>query len=256
MIARMFSIVMWGGLVTALVVAALPHLGHGGRPGALLAVSVGHMLGLTVLAWAQVASRQRTPADLGDVGGRLTTTGYLHTLLGVFASLSQLGRVDLLTAAGLSALVTPMGTALITSIIGWWMGGEIQRPCWSNAPLAAVARIDQHLALLCDRLAALNTSVSRATAAMGRVTDAADAAVPHLAQTAEQAAESTTRVQTATTSLAVGAEAASVTLRGLASELHDGRQQAVRIKDALGGLRDAVASIDALIAEMNERRAA
>ena len=256
MIPKVYSLVMCCGLVAALFLAVLPVLGLDGQPRAHLAVSISHMLALTVIAWVQVANRRRAPANLDDVARRLANTGYVHTLIGVIASLALVGRVDLLTDAGLSALVTPMGAALITSIIGWWMGGEIQRPCWSTAPLAAVPEVDRQVALFCDRLATYNASISRATAAADKVADAADAAVLHLTRTATRAEEASTRLQTAAASFAANLNAAGETLQGLASELQDGQRQAKRISDALGALRDAVASIDALIAEMNERRAA
>ncbi|NES18976.1 MAG: hypothetical protein F6K41_08615 [Symploca sp. SIO3E6] len=60
-------------------------------------------------------------------GERIQTAGYLHTLIGFTLAICLLGTgaIEINEAEDFSDLLLPMGSALVTSIIGWSLGGEI-----------------------------------------------------------------------------------------------------------------------------------
>ena len=77
---------------------------------------VGHMLLLSILGyWAARRDRVIT-------GTKIQTAGYLHTLIGFAAALILLIPDQERT---LNSVLSPLGSAVVTSIIGWFVGGEI-----------------------------------------------------------------------------------------------------------------------------------
>lgn len=123
-----FTITMWGGLFFALILAFGPLLGMKTRPTELLILSMVHMVILTLIAWIKIL---RKKDDHTDTGIRLSTTGYVHTLIGTCAALisaaSFKGDIH-----AIQEIINPIGSALGTSIIGWSMGKEMQRAVWSS----------------------------------------------------------------------------------------------------------------------------
>ncbi len=59
-----------------------------------------------------------------QVGNRIQTAGYLHTLIGFSSALILLGT-DQTGQGNLNDVLYPLGSALSTSIVGWLLGGEI-----------------------------------------------------------------------------------------------------------------------------------
>ncbi len=122
-----FTTAIWGGLLSALILAFGPLLGMKTRPTELLILSMVHMVILTFIAWINILGRK---GDHIDIGIRLSTTGYVHTLIGTCAALisaaSFKGDIH-----EIQEIINPIGSALGTSIIGWSMGKEMQRAVWS-----------------------------------------------------------------------------------------------------------------------------
>jgi len=123
MIFNFFGVIMWLGLGTALYIALMPVFGMDWYPTLLLEISLGHMILLSIIAWVQV---WRKTADNVDIGSRVATTGYIHTLIGTCAALVAAAGFDGGNLNEIQQIIKPIGAALGTSIIGWWMGNEIQ----------------------------------------------------------------------------------------------------------------------------------
>ncbi|MEB3311057.1 MAG: hypothetical protein VKJ02_12555 [Snowella sp.] len=78
-------------------------------------VGVGHVCILAFLGFKMKEPKHKIAAGL-----RVQTSGYLHTLIGFCGALLQLQPQNLL-----ETIKIPLSYALITSIIGWWFGGEL-----------------------------------------------------------------------------------------------------------------------------------
>ena len=69
----------------------------------------------------------KRPSERMYAGERIQTAGYLHTLMGFSVAISLLGtgHIEVAQLDNLQKLLLPMGSALLTSIIGWLFGSEI-----------------------------------------------------------------------------------------------------------------------------------
>lgn len=83
----------------------------------ILVLSVFHMVVLVLTGLLLVERPHKSIAGL-----KIQTAGYLHTLIGFSAALFTLKHAEF----GLDMLPS-LGSALVTSIIGWFLGGEIER---------------------------------------------------------------------------------------------------------------------------------
>lgn len=112
----------WVGIPAALLVAlsgmyAVHNLVRGipDLSSRLLVVGLGHMF-LMVAVGAFVKRPENIIA-----GNKIQTAGYLHTLIGFAAALFKIDPGHF----SIAAIMIPLGSALSTSIIGWFAGGEI-----------------------------------------------------------------------------------------------------------------------------------
>lgn len=127
-----FRGVYWIGLLSAIFLAftqpwagLLPPLFDEKWTFTLLVVSVSHVLLLAGMGFLLKWDGERT--YYVHAGGQVQTAGYLHTLIGFGAALLVF---DPGGAAGpgqlnLTEVLYPIGSALLTSILGWFFGGEI-----------------------------------------------------------------------------------------------------------------------------------
>ncbi len=87
----------------------LPYIRFG-----FLIFSISHVLILAAIGF------RSKKTDKVFAGSKVQTAGYLHTLLAfvlIFAQVKETLSID--------AIFHPMGAALITSILGWFLGGEL-----------------------------------------------------------------------------------------------------------------------------------
>lgn len=85
----------------------------------LLTIGVSHVLLLVIIAYISFD----TSTLKVRAGNRIQTAGYLHTLIGFGTALLILGFSR--GQIQITSLLTPLGTALVTSLLGWSLGGEI-----------------------------------------------------------------------------------------------------------------------------------
>ncbi len=85
----------------------------------LLIEGVSHIGFLSFLGW-----RSKSPPFRIYAGERIQTAGYLHTLIGFCVAIMLLSK-DNVGIESTETWLAPMGSALITSILGWFCGGEI-----------------------------------------------------------------------------------------------------------------------------------
>lgn len=138
----MFTYVYWIGFAVSVILGLAPIVNvvsiylstlH-------LIVSLSHMLLLALLGFSHVKKNAR---DNLDVGSRIATMGYLHTLLGVTSALIVVGQLEadvqaVITVDEIRKLLMPVGSALTTSIVGWAVGKELQRDSWGMRIAEAV----------------------------------------------------------------------------------------------------------------------
>jgi archaellum component FlaC len=125
----LFSVVWWLGFVIAvgLMLGLYANIAFIERyVGVLfLAVGIQHMVLLVILGFLSIVQERD---DNIEVGNRVSTMGYLHTLIGTSVALimtSKFGGAEMI--AHIDAIIAPIGSALITSIIGWAFGKEMER---------------------------------------------------------------------------------------------------------------------------------
>ena len=88
----------------------------------LLIEGICHLAILIYWGWRKI----KDPSEKVYAGERIQTAGYLHTLIGFTFAISLLGMgKEVNNAEDFYDLLFPMGSALLTSIIGWLLGGEI-----------------------------------------------------------------------------------------------------------------------------------
>ncbi|MCP4107416.1 MAG: methyl-accepting chemotaxis protein [Desulfobacteraceae bacterium] len=89
-------------------------------PGELLGISLLHM---TCIILVGLFTEKK---DKTIVGENIQTAGYLHTLIGFSAAIIAL-REDGQKGFEIGRMLIPLASALSTSIIGWFIGSEIER---------------------------------------------------------------------------------------------------------------------------------
>lgn len=127
MIRMLFSIIWWFGFVVAigLLIGLYADVGfiveHAG--GLFLLVGLQHMMVLVILGFFAI----REKADNLEVGSRIATMGYLHTLIGTSVALILTAKYGSEVIEHVENIIAPIGSSLLTSIIGWAFGKEMER---------------------------------------------------------------------------------------------------------------------------------
>jgi archaellum component FlaC len=129
MIRILFTSIWWFGFVVAVGLMLGLYIGitfienHVGV--LFLAVGIQHMILLVILGFFAIINERD---DNIEVGNRVATMGYLHTLIGTSVALimtSKFGGAEMIEH--IDTIIAPIGSALITSIIGWAFGKEMER---------------------------------------------------------------------------------------------------------------------------------
>jgi archaellum component FlaC len=153
MVKMLFSSIWWFGFAVAISLM----LGlYGGIEfienyvGILfLAVGIQHMVILVILGFFAIINERD---DNIEVGSRVATMGYLHTLIGTSVALimtSKFGGAEMIEH--IDAIIAPIGSALITSIIGWAFGKEMERERY-RYKLSSTEESDNALEFLADKV--------------------------------------------------------------------------------------------------------
>ncbi len=129
MIRLLFSAIWWFGFVVAIGLMLGLYLGVAFIERYVdilfLAVGIQHMIILVLLGFFAIIKERD---DNIEVGNRVATMGYLHTLIGTSVALimtSKYGGSEMIEH--IDSIIAPIGSALITSIIGWAFGKEMER---------------------------------------------------------------------------------------------------------------------------------
>jgi methyl-accepting chemotaxis protein len=89
-----------------------------------LIVGVTHMTFLVIFGFWVILKREE---DNVEVASRVSTMGYLHTLIGTSIALIQMASITGSINGHLKEILIPIGSALLTSIIGWAFAKEMER---------------------------------------------------------------------------------------------------------------------------------
>ena len=92
-----------------------------------LQISLTHVLLLSLYGWLFV----KKPRIL-VISNKIETAGYLHTLIGFIVAIIRLQQEEL----QLEAIFIPIGSALGTSVIGWFLGGLLTEEYTSRSELS------------------------------------------------------------------------------------------------------------------------
>lgn len=127
MIKMLFSVVWWFGFAVAIALmiglyADVEFIRE--KAGSLfLLVGIQHMILLVVLGFFAI----REKADNIEVASRIATMGYLHTLIGTSVALILTAKYGSEVIEHVENIIGPIGSSLLTSIIGWAFGKELER---------------------------------------------------------------------------------------------------------------------------------
>ena len=127
MIKMLFSVIWWFGFAIAIMLmiglyADVAFI-RDNAGGLFLVVGIQHMLILVVLGFFAIKER----ADNIEVGSRIATMGYLHTLIGTSVALILTAKYGSEVIEHVENIIAPIGSSLLTSIIGWAFGKEMER---------------------------------------------------------------------------------------------------------------------------------
>ena len=126
MIRMLFSVIWWFGFAIAIgllmgLYADISFIKeHAG--GLFLLVGMQHMVVLVVLGFFAIKDR----ADNVEVGSRIATMGYLHTLIGTSVALILTAKYGSDVIEHVENIIAPIGSSLLTSIVGWAFGKEME----------------------------------------------------------------------------------------------------------------------------------
>ena len=127
MIKMLFSIIWWLGFIIAIALMiglyADVNFIRENAGGLFLLVGLQHMSLLVVLGFFAIKDK----ADNVEVGNRIATMGYLHTLIGTSVALILTAKYGSEVIEHVENIIAPIGSSLLTSIIGWAFGKEMER---------------------------------------------------------------------------------------------------------------------------------
>ena len=127
MIKMLFSTLWWFGFIVAIALMIGLYFEVGFIQtyvgGLFLLVGVQHMVVLVILGFFAIREKE----DNIEIGNRVSTMGYLHTLIGTSVALIMTAHYGSEVIEHVESIIAPIGSSLITSIIGWAFGKEMER---------------------------------------------------------------------------------------------------------------------------------
>lgn len=131
MVKVLFSVSWWVGFLIAVgcMVGLHPEIeiiSIDSNGNLFLIFGIVHMAILVLLGFMAIIKNE---ADNIEIANRVSTMGYLHTLIGTAIALIAMGSIndEKNIAESMNLIISPIGFALITSIIGWAFGKEMER---------------------------------------------------------------------------------------------------------------------------------
>ncbi len=127
MIKMLFSTLWWFGFIVSISLMIGLYFGvefiqtHVG--GLFLLIGIQHMVVLVILGFFAIREKE----DNIEIGNRVATMGYLHTLIGTSVALIMTAHYGSDVIEHVESIIAPIGSSLITSIIGWAFGKEMER---------------------------------------------------------------------------------------------------------------------------------
>lgn len=117
---RILNYIYNGGILYGVLILFSAMLSKNGEStkfiDSLLIVSVSHIFILSLYSYFFVKKNRSL-----IVGTKIQTAGYLHTLIGFIVAVIRLQKGGI----ELEQIFMPIGSALSTSLLGWWLGGII-----------------------------------------------------------------------------------------------------------------------------------
>ena len=137
MVKRLFSISWWVGFLVAVglmvgLYMEIDIIENINSKNLFLILGITHMAILVILGFWSIVKFED---DNVEVANRVSTMGYLHTLIGTSIALIAMGSIDNGDISkSMNLIIIPIGSALITSIIGWAFGKEMERDRYRFIP--------------------------------------------------------------------------------------------------------------------------
>jgi|GEM_PF-6296224 hypothetical protein len=150
MVRTLFTLIWWIGFLVAvgLMVWLYIDIDAIANKNIFLLLGVTHMAILVVFGfWAIL----KVEDDNFEVASRVSTMGYLHTLIGTSVALIQMASISGNIAGNLKSILIPIGSALLTSIIGWAFAKEMERDRYRYKH-SSKEEVEDSLAFLADKI--------------------------------------------------------------------------------------------------------
>lgn len=128
MIKMLFSTLWWFGFAIAIILMIGLYFEvefiqtYAG--GLFLLIGIQHMTILVILGFLAIRDKR---VDNIEIGNRVSTMGYLHTLIGTSVALIMTAHYGSDVIEHVENIIAPIGSSLLTSIIGWAFGKEMER---------------------------------------------------------------------------------------------------------------------------------
>jgi len=120
-----FDWIWWIGFIGAVIILIMIIMGIITSSLIVLIYGVTHMVLLSFVGGKVISEKGGNI----DIGHRISTMGYLHTLIGTSVALilASNNHESQNILNQMDSIIVPIGSALVTSIIGWAVGTEMER---------------------------------------------------------------------------------------------------------------------------------
>lgn len=129
-----------------------------------LIIGIQHMVVLVILGFLAIKIDND---DNVEVGSRVATMGYLHTLIGTSVALIMTAKFGADMIEHINTIISPIGSALITSIIGWAFGKEMERDRY-RYKLEKTEKAENAMEFLSDKLITVAHQIEQSSQAWNK----------------------------------------------------------------------------------------
>jgi len=121
-----FTLIWWMGFLITVVLMVWFYIDIDSIPykNTFLIIGLIHMFFLVMIGFLVILKQLE---DNIEIASRISTMGYLHTLIGTSIALIQMASIRGSIGGHLNEVLIPIGSALLTSIIGWAFAKEMER---------------------------------------------------------------------------------------------------------------------------------